>query len=158
MYLLAVKPRKCADFLFFSSYPLLIGSRRFQLLTQTWAVDTLASGTQRWRPDFHGSVKSVNAKASSLSEARRCCEGRTAGLITGSPTWRGQLEAPANNPSIQAELRNVHFAGGVWCRATSGEHAKEARVGASHGRLTGGLFVLTSFVFALSNALCTLRR
>lgn len=129
MHLLAVKPWKCAGLLFFSFYPVLISNRHFQLLTRTWAVDTLASGTRRRCPDFHGSVKSVNAKVSSLSEARRCCEGRTAGLITGSPTWRGQHEALANIPTIQAELRNVHFAGSVWCRATSGEHAKEARVG-----------------------------
>lgn len=54
----------------------------------------------------------------------------------------------------------MHFAGGVWCRAASGEHAKEARVGASHGRLTGGLFVLTSLVlcYVTFRALCAARR
>lgn len=49
----------------------------------------------------------------------------------------------------------MHFAAGV---TTSGEHAKEARVDSPQRRLTGGLFVLTSFVLALSNASCTLRR
>lgn len=154
MYLLAVKPWKYISLFFLSFFPLLIGSRRFNFSPER-KVLTLESGTQRWHPDFNGSAKSVSAKACLLSEASRSCGVWTAGLITSSPTWRGQRKASANNPWIWAELQNMHFAGGV---TTSGEHAKEARVNFSQRRLTGGLFVLTSFVFALSTAPCTLCR
>lgn len=49
----------------------------------------------------------------------------------------------------------MHFGGGV---TTSGENAKEVGVNPPPRQPTGGLFVLTSFVFALSNTPCTLRR